>query len=969
MVAKRQRSATIGDVQLQPATGIKADLPEMSLTEITESYEKLLLEVEDPAVQAELKQRIAVLKVMQGEQSQLDGEANNDAYYGGAITALTGFINDNPGAEGNDKLLYQLAKAYDLQGDSANTLKTIERLINEFPENPYLLEVHFRRAEILFSDQQYAKALSSYQVVTATEDDNPYYAIALYMQGWSYFKLEQYQQALITFSKIFDSAMPDDVMTDVHTLEELSAALPSRDKQLVEETFTVMTLIFSATEGVDSLTRHYMNIGERPYEHLNYAELADYYLSKQRYSDAIGVYSRYIETHQDDEMAVIFAMDKMTAMRRGRFVTELKDEKVAFVDTYKFAEGTQETPYWQGKDGLVREKTTPVLMALTQELAQNAHANAQQQKRLLASNNTNAQRTKVNTAYGETARYYQMFLASFPEHIGASTMSFYLAESYYEMGDYDQAAQYYETVAYAGNGSTNANTSTTDSELDPELVAEFNKDYSAEAAYALILTYDKRIESAQTEEQKQRLTDEQSDYKAQFIASYPSDSRAASVQSDVFQQYFKSGDHENAIEFATAALASPENLSAEQRLSALLVIAHSQYAEEDYAAAEQSYKTILASLDKNDRRYKDMNDRYAASIYRQGEIAANSDPADLDLATKHFARVIELAPDSKVRINAQYDLGSHLLTQKKYKQAINQFSDFRTRYPNNELSKDIPTKLAFAFQETGQWEQAANYLKMTWSANPKSQDTRQMLWLSAETYMKAGNKNQAMRAYRSYAHTYPVPYSTSLEAKFIMSEFYNKDSEQSLTKEGDEYKRKFWLKKIVEADNKAVGAERTDRSRYLAAMSQLVFADEKMIAFRRAKLTLPLNQSLAKKRELLNTTLEAYNQVVGYQVAEFATTANYRIGEVYRQLGKDLLASERPQDLDALELEQYEILLEEQSFPFEDQAIAVHETNAKRTQDGVYDAWVQRSFAALAELMPGRYNKQEQIVENVNEVY
>ena len=69
--------------------------------------------------------------------------------------------------------------------------------------------------------------------------------------------------------------------------------------------------------------------------------------------------------------------------------------------------------------------------------------------------------------------------------------------------------------------------------------------------------------------------------------------------------------------------------------------------------------------------------------------------------------------------------------------------------------------------------------------------------------------------------------------------------------------------------------------------------------------------------------------------------------------------SERPKKLKPDELEQYNSLLEDQSFPFEEQAIQIHEINTARAHDGIYDEWVKKSFAALAELKPGRYGKTE----------
>jgi hypothetical protein len=104
-------------------------------------------------------------------------------------------------------------------------------------------------------------------------------------------------------------------------------------------------------------------------------------------------------------------------------------------------------------------------------------------------------------------------------------------------------------------------------------------------------------------------------------------------------------------------------------------------------------------------------------------------------------------------------------------------------------------------------------------------------------------------------------------------------------------------------------------------------------------------------------------------VEEFSTSANFSIADIYHQLAKDLMTSSKPKNLNALELEQYDLLLEEQAYPFEEKAIDIHETNAKRSWQGSYDAWVQKSFSALEKLLPSRYNKQEKSVEVTDEIY
>jgi hypothetical protein len=109
----------------------------------------------------------------------------------------------------------------------------------------------------------------------------------------------------------------------------------------------------------------------------------------------------------------------------------------------------------------------------------------------------------------------------------------------------------------------------------------------------------------------------------------------------------------------------------------------------------------------------------------------------------------------------------------------------------------------------------------------------------------------------------------------------------------------------------------------------------------------------------MDQALKAYSVAAEYGVADVTTAATYRIANVYRDFGKALMASERPKKLSKVELDQYNVLLEEQAFPFEEKATELHEVNARRAASGVYDKWVKSSFDALRELRPVRYGKVE----------
>ena len=141
---------------------------------------------------------------------------------------------------------------------------------------------------------------------------------------------------------------------------------------------------------------------------------------------------------------------------------------------------------------------------------------------------------------------------------------------------------------------------------------------------------------------------------------------------------------------------------------------------------------------------------------------------------------------------------------------------------------------------------------------------------------------------------------------------------------GDRRDRRDWLESITIADAKA-GKQRTPRTKTLAAHASLELAEPKRLAFTAVKLNIPLEDSLKLKKTLMESALAAYDRSASYGIAEVTTVATFRIAGLYQQLSTDLMGSERPDGLSEDELEQYEILLEEQAFPFEEKAIELYQ--------------------------------------------
>ncbi len=260
-------------------------------------------------------------------------------------------------------------------------------------------------------------------------------------------------------------------------------------------------------------------------------------------------------------------------------------------------------------------------------------------------------------------------------------------------------------------------------------------------------------------------------------------------------------------------------------------------------------------------------------------------------------------------------------------------------------------KLAVAYLEDGRQREAAVELERVAAHGGEDPEVRRVaLWQAAELYAAIADAGAARRAYAAYVERFPAPFDPAIEARHELA--------QLAAAAHDAQERRRWLDEIISQDA-AAGAARTDRSRFLAAQASLEIARPLDAAARAVLLAVPLERSLLAKKKALEAALAGYGRAADYGVTGVATEAGYAMADLYRHFGQALLQSERPGDLNAEEIEQYDLLLEEQAFPFEEKAIAIHEGNARHAAAGVYDDWVRRSYAALAEMMPARYARTE----------
>ena len=906
-------------------------VPKVSLEKITQNYRDVMLSAADAEVKVQVMHRLAGLEMLRGEQQAYDQQAS-EGVFDAAIDAYKELLADHPNRDGNDRLKYQLAKAYDLNGDPEQSLEVLDRLVKEDPTTAHYVEAQFRRAEIFFVAADYQRAEQAYAEVIKFGAESSYYRNALYMHGWTQFKRERHRASIKSFSETLDLLVPAD-----NNLEGLERA----ERELANDSFRVLSLVFSYLDGPKTIEEVYSNIGERHYEPLLFDNLGVLYLEQERYRDSAEVYRTFVTRHPQHDLAPSYSGKLISAFEAGDFPELVLKEKEIYVNAYGI-----HSDYWQGKAGSVHAQIRPFLKQYLNELARHYHALAQGSKRAATAKKKGLAKqaaAKERVALAAEAKqfftlagnYYQAYVDTFPQDQKVAEMTYLLAEARFEAEDFEQAITAYEIVAY-----------------------QHAKDKRApEAGYSAILAYDERLKQLPVEQHEnwQRLKIES---ELRFADQFKQDKRAPAVLARAAQELLKFNEFEQAVIAARKLTVWPSDIDKELQKTAWLVVGHSEFELQNYAAAEIAYQETLQLFPKNAPQRADLTERLAASIYKQAELKLAA--GDKLAAAQEFLRVASAAPNSKIRVNAQYDAATHLLAVQAWDQAIDVLKDFRTRFPKHQLTEEIPEKLVFAYQENQEWQNAATELTAIHQDSKDPKKKRETLYLAAELYEKAGDQETAILRYRSYAHTYPDPFPVAMEARYKLSELYRETNQAS--------KRRFWLKKMIAADA-AAGAQRSARSKYLAAFSSMVFADDSYIRYSQIKITLPLKKSLKKKKIALEKSLSSYKKTIDYGVEEFATKSTFKIGAIYASLSRDLMNSERPKKLDALALEQYEILLEEQAFPFEEKAIALHEGNAQRSWNGIYDDWVKESFAELGKLLPARYLKQEMKLIVAHDIY
>ncbi len=839
--------------------------------------------------------------------NDLDLPESDDVAWAGpeeAIVLYDKILAAYPDYAQNDQVLYQKARAFDELGRSDDAIAVIDELITRYPHSTYLDEVQFRRGEYYFMRRKYYEAELAYAAAVEVGQDSAYFELALYKLGWSLYKQEMHEEALHRYIALLDYK--------VESGYDFDNAGDNSEEQRVTDTYRVISLSFSSLGGASAVTDYFSNHGRRDYEDRVYRRLGDFYLEKRRYQDAAEAYTAFVTLNPHHRSAPRFGMRIVEIYEAGGFPKLVLESKKEFAGRYAL-----DADYWNH----VPVEEAPEVVAYLREnlvdLATHHHAVFQDKK----------YRDERPLHFAEASRWYRAYLGSFSSEVDAPGIHYRLSDLLLENEDFGRAAFEYEQTAYA-----------------------YDEHEKAPAAgYAAIYAHRENEKRAEEGEARETVRQDAVTSTLRFVESFPEHEHAAVVLGAAVDDLYAMEDYAAAIEHGGQLIDRYPDAEPAIVRAAWAAVAHSHFDTQNYVDAEVAYGRVLEWTEADDPARADVIENLAAAIYKQGEAARTA--GDHRLAADHFLRVRDAAPQSAIRPAAEYDAGASLIALEDWTQAAAVLEAFREAHPDNDLHREATKQIASVHRSAGNPGKAAVEYERVADEAEDAEEQREALLIAGDLHEEADQTSRALAVYERYVEAFPVPLETSVEIRFKVASLYGEA--------GNASSREQALRAIV-ALEKQSGTKTQGPVRYFAAKSALALAAKDYERFSSVELVQPFETNLAKKKKRMDEALEVFEGLIDYEVGEATAGATFYIAQVYFEFSRALLESERPQSLSESELADYELVLEEEAFPFEEQAIEVHEKNLELMSVGVYNDWVEKSLRELAQMMPGRYAKFEE---------
>lgn len=817
------------------------------------------------------------------------------------------------------------------------TIELLSTSITDYPDakgNDVLL---YQLAKARAQNDQLDESIEALSILVEKYPRSPYYVEAQFRIAENAFSTQSFSAAEYAYNEViispgndiffenslfkrgwsrfkqsfFEEAIEDYIEAVSHHSFGVYEMLSPGERDQFDEYFRAIALSFTYLNDTERLASFFKDRPDFPYRYQTYQMIGDLYLKQERFSDAVDTHRQFIR-HFPDSDDIPYAYLKIIEIWKDSGLK--KPIYQAIEDYYRAFSPT--SSYW-----LKQNENSKINRALRRSLREYIVL-------ITGYYHNRYQSSGSGDDYQQAEKWYRRYLQTYDAYAQQDNVYFLYGELLAQKNRRAEAFKYYELAAFDNEQILHREASYAAIVLSAELYAETSeKDYLDKSAL----------------------------YAKVFARQFSQDKRAYPVSLRAAEQAYQKQNYSDAIELADLALQSNNKSSAFQPG---LIKALSYFNLNDFVEAESLYNKLILSKELDSHERQEFRNNLALAIYRQAEQAASNE--DTARSIQHFARISVIVPESDIAASGLYDAIALHMKYEQWADAIGLIDRFQSQYPRHKFANDVSRKLSVAYLHSNQSIKAAKEFEKIARTDNDLVIKAAARWQAAQIYEDKNEIELAIKSYREYSESFPEPYAQRLEAMEKIAGLYAKIKSPKASRD--------WYEKIITTDEMVLNNVRTDASRLITSSAYLVLARLEKDRFDTLQLTLPLKNSLRKKKTAMQNSVVLFGKASVNRIFDITTEATYSIGKIYQDFSQSLLNSDRPDHLNEEELDQYEILLEDQAFPFEDKSIGFFEINLSRIKDGLYDDWIEQSFNELIILFPVRYNRQPKQDDHVAEM-
>jgi tetratricopeptide (TPR) repeat protein len=811
-----------------------------------------------------------------------------------------------------DKILYRLAICHLDEGNYDRAKEYFQRLIFETPESQKVSESHFRLGEYYFNQREFNKAIEQYKYLLESWDD-PYFNMALYKLGWTYYNVNDYANAISTYIYL---------ISDINLLETLNTELLGKTKADVKNE-AIDYIAHSLTEyGGPVTAKKLLDTKETESFAIEiFLRMGEIYKKRNFYPEAIETYETLLALFPLYPDAPLIQKEIIECYEH-----DMEEEKaIAAKDVFVKKYGPNSQWISQYPEGKVRNDAITLSQEMLFSLGTYYQAQAQEKNRV--------------REYRLAIEKYEDYIQKFRDSDKAAKVSYYLAECYYAINEFDKAAdEYFKVMSLYGDS-----------------------EFKDAAAYNRILSYYKLLK-------KDSKTDSTTFYLEDFLGE---GGNLVPIKTGCPYQV----DLLKACNDFVRLLPDSKNL-----LEVLMKYAETLYELSQWDLAARVYQRAAVDNFKNSPYYGQVINMIAQCYFKLG---------DYQSSENWFQKLVDAFPDStqyvakarKMISSANFKVAEKLkdngdqtaaaikflslafntsdpeIARASIIEAANQFEksgdiDKAIKAYERMISEqpDIPfidelyIKTGLLYEKMQNWIRASdNYLKLV-SKKPDSKFAPRALLNAAICFEQLKLWSKAKLIYQQYIKSYANGNTDDyIEAYYKIGEMsFNLKDENSALKE---FAQTVQIYKELRRKNISI-------EEYIPAKAQFMIGEINFEKYKQIKLVPPLNISLKKKKDLFQTVLQEYVSAGKFQVAEWTTASLFKTGLTFEDWADAFVNSPVPPELSSEEKQEYLNGLNQQAMPFRQKALDVYKANiASAEKSNIQNEWVEQSKQRMEKLI------------------